>query len=114
MRIERSRSFLKTASTTSTTYVTIVEAEVSRDAKGVSYLSLGVDPDPNALYLIALGRLLNMYDLELTAIWNLLLPHLPDGMYLELRPGDKFLIQHKSATGVSVKTGLTLAFNEVV
>jgi len=113
--VERPRVFLGTKSTNKTDYESLVEVEISGDALGISYLTLAIDPDPNALYKVHLGRLMSVTELELTAVWSLLLPHLTFGYYAGLKPGDKILIAHRSKDPtITVKTGFTLAFNEVV
>jgi hypothetical protein len=113
--LERPRVFLGTRSTNKTDYEVLVEAEVSGDALGLSYLTLAIDPDPNAFYKIHLGSLMSVTELELTAVWSLMLPHLTYGYYAGFKAGDKILIAHRSKDPtVTVKTGFTLAFNEVV
>jgi len=111
---ERPRTFLNTLSTSSTSYVDLLATKISEDAKGLCYFVLSIDPDPNALYQIIIARMLNANDLELTAIWSVTLPHLTSGVYQGLNAGDQIIIRHKSATGASVKTGISLEFNEVV
>jgi len=113
--LERPRVFLGTRTTNKTDYEVLVEVEISGDALGISYLTVAIDPDPNALYKIHLGRLMSVTELELTAVWSLLLPHLTYGYYTGFKPGDKILIAHRSKDPMtSIKTGYTLAFNEVV
>jgi len=113
--MERPRIALVTLSTSSTTYVDLLNIEISKDALGVSYFVLSIDPDPKALYKIILARILETNDLEITAIWSVELPHITSGVYKGLKAGDKILIQHKTTdAAVTVKTGLALAFNEVV
>jgi hypothetical protein len=113
--MERPRFFLDTKATNSTSYETILDVQLSNDIEGLSYFSLAVDPDPKALYRILIGRILNVVEVELTAVWSLELPHLTSGVYLGFDAGDRILIQHRSTDPtVTVKTGATLAFNEVV
>jgi len=112
--MERPRTFLNTLTTSSTTYVDLLTTKISEDAKGLCYFVLSIDPDPNALYQIIIARMLNTNDLELTAIWSVTLPHLTSGVYQGLMAGDQIIIRHKSATGASVKTGISLEFSEVV
>lgn len=113
---ERPRIFLDTKTTNSTDYVDIVKIQISKDAKGVNYFILAIDPDPNALYQILISHLLEVTDLELTAIWQLVLPHLPDGrVYTGFKSGDRIIIRHKSRDAtITVKTGFTMQFIEVV
>ena len=112
---ERPRIFLNTVSTGSTKYENVLDVTISSDALGISYLSLAIDPDPNALYRIIVGNLLSVVDIELTAIWGLELPHLTSGFYTMLKRGDKIIIQHKTKDpAVVVKTSATLVVNEVV
>jgi hypothetical protein len=112
---ERPRIFLNTISTGNTRYEDVLNVTISSDALGISYLSLAIDPDPNALYRIVIGSFFNVVDMELTAIWGLELPHLTSGFYSMLKRGDKIIIQHKTKDpAVLVKTSATLVINEVV
>jgi len=112
---ERPRIFLTTTSTGSTKYENVLDVTISSDALGISYLSLAIDPDPNALYRIVIGSFFNVVDIELTAIWGLELPHLTSGFYPVLKRGDKIIIQHKTKDPTTiVKTSATLVVNEVV
>jgi hypothetical protein len=113
--MERPRVFLDTKTTNSTSYDTIFEVMISQDARGLSFFSLAIDPDPNALYRILIGNMLNVVEVELSAVWSLQLPHLTSGVYEGFRAGDRILVQHRSKSStVTVKTGATLAFNEVI
>ncbi|MEM2197261.1 MAG: hypothetical protein QW290_09300 [Sulfolobales archaeon] len=113
--MERPRIFLDTKSTNSTTYVDLLRVQLSPDIKGVSYFILAIDPDPKALYRIMITRILNVIDLELTAIWQVSLPHLTSGVYEGFEPNDYIIVQHKSTDPtVIVKSGVALEFNEVV
>jgi len=112
--VERPRLFLDTKTTNSTDYVDLVSLQISGNAKGVSYLVLSIDPDPNALYQILIARMLNQNDLELTAIWQTVLPHLTKGVYEGLNAGDNIQVRHKSVSGVAIKSAISLELNEVV
>jgi len=112
---ERPRLFLDTKTTSSTTYVELLSVEVARNAKGVSFLSLSIDPDPNALYEVHIGKVIDITELEMTAMWNVLLEHLTSGVYQGLDAGDPIVVKHRSINAaITVKSGITLAFNEVV
>ncbi|MEM1525130.1 MAG: hypothetical protein QW618_03200 [Nitrososphaerales archaeon] len=112
---ERPRLALETRSTNNTSYEDVIKLQLSPDIKGVSFLTLAIDPDPNARYRIIIARLLIVVDLELTAVWSISLPHLTSGVYEGFKPGDWIIIQHKSISStVTVKTGATLQLNEVV
>jgi len=111
---ERPRMFLDTRTTASTEYVELLTVEISSNAKGVSYFVLSIDPDPNALYQIVIARMLNVNDLELTAIWTVSLPHLTAGVYEGFDAGDKIMIRHKTINAaITVKSGISCEFNEV-
>lgn len=113
--MERPRLFLQTKETNETEYQELLKAKISEDAKGLSYFSLAIDPDPNALYEMHIPRLLDVVDIELTAIWSVIFQHLTNGVYQGFRAADKILVKHKTTDGaVTVKTGITLAFNEVI
>ncbi len=113
--MERPRAALQTKSTNSTDYQPIIRLQLSPDIIGISYLTLGVEPDPNALYKIKVGKILDVIDLELTAIWSLELPHLTEGVYAGFDPNDMIEVWHKSTSStVTVKSGATCALNEVV
>jgi hypothetical protein len=76
---------------------------------------LSIDPDPDALYRIIIGKIMNVVELEITSIWTLELPHLTEGVYAGFHRGDRILIQHRStSSNITVKSGVTLAFNEVI
>lgn len=113
--MERPRMALTTKTTQSTSYETILDMLISTDALGISYFTLAIDPDPNARYRILIGKLMNVVELELTAVWQLSLPHLTQGIYDGFKAGDEILIQHKTTSAaIEVKTGATLEFNEVI
>jgi hypothetical protein len=77
--MERPRIFLGTFTTSSTNYEPLVDVRISDDALGISYLTMAIDPDPNALYKIIVGRVMSVNETELTAVWSLHLPHLTYG-----------------------------------
>jgi hypothetical protein len=105
----------RTVTTSSTTFEEILRLQLNPDILGISYLSMSIDPDPNARYRIMIGRLLRVEDEELTAIWSLVLPHLTQGFYKGLHAGDFIRIAHRSTNpAVTVKTSYALALNEVV
>lgn len=113
--MEKPRVFLLTTSTNSTDYVDVLNTMVSPNVRGVSFFSLSIDPDPNALYQIIIGNLYNSVELKIPDIWTLELPHLTQGFYLGLRPGDAIIIRHRTKDpAITVETALTLAFTEVV
>lgn len=112
--MERPRLALETKTTTSTSYEDIVALKVSDNACGVSYFVLSIDPDPNALYQIIIAKMLHQNDLELTAIWTATLPHLTKGVYDGFLAGDSIIVRHKSTTGVSIKSSVSLEMSEVV
>jgi len=111
---ERPRFYLITSTTNNVNYETILDVGISTDARGISYFTIAMDPDPNALYRITIGSIMTVNELELTAVWSLELPHLTSGVYMGFRPGDRIVIQHRSPNATLIKTGVTLAFNEVV
>jgi len=111
---ERPRLFLDTKETNSISYVELLAAEISMNAKGLSFFSLAIDPDPNARYEIHISRILDAVDLELTAMWGVTFEHLTSGVYQGFSAGDKIVVRHKSVNAaITVKTGITLAMNEV-
>ena len=113
--MEKPRMFLLTARTNSTDYVDILNTTVSLNARGVSYFTLGIDPDPNALYQIKIGTLYEAFDLEIPALWTVEYPHLTKGFYLGFKPGDAIIIRHRSKDpAITVQTSLTMAFTEVM
>ena len=113
--MERPRIFLLTKTTNSTDYEEVLSTTVSHDALGVSYFTLSVDPDPNALYQIIIGTIYNTAELEIRDIWTVELPHLTQGFYPGLGPGEAIIIRHRSKDpAITVETALTLAFTEVV
>jgi len=113
--VERPKVFLKTLSTNSTDYQDLVVVQISTDAQGVSFFVLSIDPDPDALYQILVANLLKEVDLEITAVWTLELAHLTCGVYKGFKAGDSIVVRHKSkSAAVTVKSGVSLAFNEVV
>ena len=113
--MERPRIFLKTVTTNETDYSTIVDIAISHDARGISYFSMAIDPDPKALYLIIIGNFLYEIDLELTAVWKLELPHLTFGIYSGFKAGDRIIVKHKTTDpNTAVKSSATVAFNEVI
>ena len=112
--MERPKFYLTTKTTDSTEYQIVLETEIAKDCKGVSFFTLAVDPDPNALYRIIVGKLMDVTELELTSIWSLNLPHLTTGVYKGLLPGDQIIVWHRSISpDLTVKTGVTCSFNEV-
>jgi len=112
---ERPRLFLDTRTTNSTSYVTLLDAKIMEDAKGISYFSIGIDPDPNALYELHISKVLDAVELELTAMWGFELAHLTNGVYKGFEAGDHILVKHKSTdSAITIKTGITLAMNEVI
>jgi len=116
--VERPRIFLDTQSTTSREYVALLNVRISNDALGISYLTLAIDPDPNALYRIKIGKIFDVTDVELTAVWALELPHLTKGIYAGFGTGDPIFIAHRvkptAPSETQIKTSFTCAFNEVV
>lgn len=113
--MERPRLFLDTRETDSTEYVELLDAKISEDVKGLSSFSLAIDPDPNALYEMHITRLIDVVDLELTAIWQVTLAHLTSGVYMGFLAADHIVVRHKTTdAAITVKTGITCAFNEVV
>jgi len=113
--MEKPRVFLLTTSTNSTDYVDVLNTTVSLNVRGVSYFSMSIDPDPNALYQIKIGKLYEAFDLKIPDIWTLELPHLTQGFYPGLNPGDAIIIRHRTKDpAITVETALTLAFTEVV
>jgi hypothetical protein len=118
MVLERPRIFLDTQVTSSYEYVAILNTRISNDALGISYLTLAIDPDPNALYRIKVGRIFDVTDIELTAVWSLILPHLTKGVYAGFRAGDPIFIAHRvrptAPSETQIKTSFTCAFNEVI
>jgi len=106
---------LDTKTTNSTSYVALLDAKIMEDAKGLSYFSLAIDPDPSARYEIHVGKIMDVVDLELTAMWGVTLEHLSAGVYKGFDAGDRIVVRHKSTDGaITIKSGITLAMNEVV
>lgn len=112
--MERPRPFLVTPTTTSTAYVPCLSITVSNDAKGVSALDVGINPDPNALYQIIIGKIMNANELQIMVIWDLHMAHIDKGWYQGLTQGDVIQISHRSPTGVSITSGVTVFLSEVV
>lgn len=112
--MERPRPFLVSVTTSSVTYVDLINTYVSNDAKGVSALYAGINPDPNAVYRIFIGKIMMVTDVALNVIWDLTMEHIDKGWYQGLTQGDPLLIQVRSPTGVSTTTNATLYLSEVV
>jgi hypothetical protein len=116
--MERPVAQLKTLTTTSTTYVDVINYAISADAKGVCRFILSIDPDPNALYKIQVARVMNIQETEITAVWVLEFPHLTSGVYFQFAPGDMIQVQHRvnpnAVVGTQIKTGASMSLSEVV
>ena len=113
--MERARLFLDTKETDSTEYVELLDAKISEDVEGLSFFSLAIDPDPNALYEIHITRVFDGVNLELTAIWQVTFAHLTSGVYTAFKATDHIIVKHKSIeAATTVKSGITCAFNEVI
>ena len=112
--MERPRPFLATPTTTSQTYVPILNVTISNDAKGVSALDVGINPDPNALYSIIIGKIMSANELALLVIWDLHLAHIEKEWYQGLSQGDTIQILHRSPSGASITSGATIFLSEVV
>ena len=113
--MERPRLFLDTRETDSTEYVELLDAKISEDVIGLSFFSLAIDPDPNAVYEIHITRVLDAVNLELTAIWQVTFAHLTNGVYTAFKATDHIVVRHKTTdAAITVKSGITCAFNEVV
>jgi hypothetical protein len=102
------------ATTQSTVYVIILDVTINLDVAGVNNFSLSIDPDPNALYSIQIGKILSVTEAPLSAIWSLVLPLVQGMIYEGLVQGDHVTVQHRSPTGQSITTGVTAFINEVV
>ena len=113
--MERPRLFIQTEETNETDYVELLDAKISEDVKGLAFFSLSIDPDPDARYEIHISKILDEVELELTAIWSVQFAHLTSGVYTAFKATDHIIIRHKSTdAAVTVKSGVTAAFNEVV
>jgi len=113
--MERPRLWLDTKETDQTTYQSLLDAKISEDVMGLSFFSLAIDPDPNALYEIHITRVFDGVELELTAIWQVTFAHLTQGVYTAFKAADHIIVKHKSTdAAVTVKSGITCAFNEVI
>jgi hypothetical protein len=99
---------------TSTSYVTILDYTLPDDIIGVSGMNISIVPSSLALYRLQIGDIVNLIDVKLPAIWELRLAHLTSGVYRNIKPGMRILIQHKSSDGSSIQTGLTGLIYEVV
>jgi len=99
---------------TSTSYVTILDYKLPDDIIGVSGMNISIVPSSLALYRLQIGDIVNLIDVKLPAIWELRLAHLTSGVYRNIKPGMRILIQHKSSDGSQIQTGLTGLVYEVV
>ncbi|MEM2185296.1 MAG: hypothetical protein QXO99_08495 [Candidatus Methanomethylicia archaeon] len=111
---------LKNFQTNSTGYVEALKVKISEECYGVNYLTLSVDPDPNALYKIVISKLMDpISDLQLSSIWGITLPQLPTlnnevMVYERLINGDEIKVYVKSInSSIVVKTSITLSMIEV-
>ena len=113
--MERPRLFLDSKETDSTEYVLLLDAKISEDVRGLSFFSLAIDPDPNALYEIHITRVIDAVDVELGAVWSVVFAHLTNGVYTAFKAADHIIVRHKTTEPPTpVKTGITCAFNEVI
>jgi len=95
-------------------YVTILDYKLPDDIIGVSGMNISIVPSSLALYRLQIGDIVNLIDVKLPAIWELRLAHLTSGVYRNVKPGMRILIQHKSSDGSSIQTGVTGLIYEVV
>lgn len=117
--MQRPRPFLIQASTSSTTPVTLLSFQINNDVKGVSALYVGLNPDPNGMYNIQIGKVFNSAiqnptGISLNVIWQLIMAYIQDGWYAGITQGDTILIQHWSPTGVSITSEATAFISEVL
>jgi hypothetical protein len=99
---------------TSTSYVTILDYKLPDDIIGSSGMNISIVPSALALYRLQIGDIVNLVDVKLPAIWELSLAHLTSGVYRNIKPGMRILIQHKSSDGSSIQTGVTGLVYEVI
>jgi hypothetical protein len=112
---ERPRLFLVTKEKAGATYEDVLIVEISPDAKGLSFFSLAVDPDPNARYEMHISNIYDCEDLELTAMWAVVFEHLTSGTYEGFKATDKIIIRHRSTDpNTTVKSCVTCAMSEVI
>lgn len=111
---------LKNFQTNSTDYQEVLKIKISEECYGVNYLTLSIDPDPNALYKIIISKLMDpIIDLQLTSIWGITLPQLPilnnnAMVYEKILNGDEIKVYVKSInSSITVKTSVTLSMIEV-
>ena len=115
--MERIRTFgpqIFTTTNTASNPVTIFSYQVPTDIQGVSALSISIVPSPLAYYKLYLGRIMQVGQTRLPAIWELKLEHLTSGVYANIFPGDVFLIQFWSPDGSQVTTAVTGIVHEVL